>query len=189
MKFTIDITGAIKKTRTLKNIPRASRLQLERWAGVARKQIIRNISGPIVGRYEGGVKTGKLRRSIKHSITIFGQEYRLEIGSEGTKYARILEKGGRIYPRRRKFLTIPFKGVKGTAPMYRLMGKTFVYKSKRGKLLIAQKKGRGLTFLFILKKMVKIPPFRWLEQSIDQKRPLLDRLMRADELYKVAGRI
>ena len=190
MKFTVDVTGAIKKTRTLKKVPKASRYQLEKWAGQARKQIIRNISGPIIGRYESGRKTGKLRRSIHHKISIFGQEYRLVIGSHGVKYARILEKGGWIKPKRAKMLAIPLKGVQGTPEQYRIMGGTFIFKSKKGTLFIAKKKGkRSLALLFVLKKKVKIPPFQWLEQSIDQKRPLLERMMRPDELLKVAERI
>ena len=107
MSISIDIRGAVKKTKTLKNLPRATKYQLTSWGGQTQKHIIRNVSGGIVGKYKWGRRSGQLRRSIKSIIKIMGNRYQLEIGSWGVKYARILEKGGTIYPRRKKYLAVP----------------------------------------------------------------------------------
>ena len=96
----VDITGAIKKTRTLKKLPNAAKYQLTAWGGQAQKQIIRNVSGAILGK--GGRRSGQLRRSIRFFVKVFGKQYTLQIGSWGTKYARILEKGGIIRPKRKQ---------------------------------------------------------------------------------------
>ena len=84
-------------------------------------------------------------------------------------------------------MTVPLPGVKGRA---RNKKNTFVLKSKSGNLVIMQRKGKKkLKPLYVLKEKVKIPPFKWLEQSIDMKRPLLARMMSADELLKAGEKL
>ena len=116
-----------------------------------------------------------------------GNRYKVEIGSSGVIYARILEKGGTITPKKAKWLTIPLPGVKGRASNY---PDSFVIKSKSGNLLIVQKKGKsGIVPLFVLKKKVKIPDFRWLTGSLEEKRSTLDRMMNARELLRIAEKL
>jgi hypothetical protein len=107
MSIKVDIRGAVRKTKALKNIPRATGHQLGKWGAQAHIQISRNISGGIVGKYKWGNASGKLHRSIKSHIKILGNRYVFEIGSYNVKYARILEKGGTIYPKRKKYLAVP----------------------------------------------------------------------------------
>jgi len=183
----VDITGAIKKTKTLKNLPRATKYQLTAWGGRAKVQIFRNVTGGIVGKYKGGTRTGQLGRSIKFVVNTFGNMFRLQIGSFGTKYAHMLEKGGTIRPVRKQYLTIPVPGVKGWARNY---PNAFVIKSKKGNLLIVERQGKGnLRPLFILKKSVRIPAFRWLEKSVQQKRSLLNQMLSKQTLLKIAERL
>lgn len=182
-KMTIDTTGAKKKTQKLKKATGpAVRYQLTKFGSLAQKHIIRQISGTIFK-----TQTGKLRRSIRFKLKMFGNQYVLEIGSYGVVYSRILEKGGVIRPKRKQWLTIPLPGVKGAARNY---PDAFVIKSKKGNLLIVQKKGRsGLVPLFVLKKSVKIPDFRWLSGSVEDKRSVLNRMMSARELLRTAERL
>jgi hypothetical protein len=182
-KMTADFKGAIDKTGKLKKaVGPAVRYQLTRFGGLAQKHIMRQVSGGILK-----TRTGKLRRSIRFNIKLGNNHYYLEIGSHGVVYARILEKGGTITPKNAKFLTIPLPGVKGRASNY---PDAFVIKSKKGNLLLVQKKGRsGIVPLFVLKKSVKIPDFWWLKGSMEEKRMTLDRMLQARELLRIAERL
>ena len=186
VKFTADVSGAKKKNKVIKGIGPAARYQLTSWGSKATKTIIRNVSGGIIGKYKGGVRTGQLRRNIKFKIRGSKTDIYLEIGSWGVKYARILERGGTIRPKRVQYLTIPFPGVKGRAKNF---SNTFFHVSKKKNLVLMQSTGTKLKPLFLLKKSVQIPEFQWLERSIGQERPLLQRMMAKQELLKVAERL
>jgi len=90
-------------------------------------------------------------------------------------YAGIQETGGRVKPRRRKYLAIPLKAAQTKArdvsgkfigtiagqtqpSLYGVKG-LFVIKSKKGNLLLVKRKSKkgGIIPLFVLKKSVKIP--------------------------------
>jgi len=187
-EIKIDVTGAIKKTKTLLNLSKATKYQLTAWGSDFVKYLKQTaIKGRYVGKYKGGVRTGQLGRSIKFIVGIFGNLFKLEVGSWGTKYAHILEKGGIIRPIRKQYLTIPFPGVKGWARNY---PNAFVIKSKRGNLLIVERKGKtGLKPLYALKKQVKIPAFRWLEKSLGDRKGKLDNMLDKSHLYRVAEKI
>jgi len=184
----IDTTEAVKKTKALMNIPKATRYQLTKW-GSEFERYLKQVAttGRYIGRYKGGVRTGALRRSIKQKLSRIADGYKLEIGTVGSKYARILERGGTIRPRRKQYLTIPLPGVKGWARNYK---NAFFIESRKGNLLLAQKKGKkGLKPLFVLKKSVKIPAFRWLEKSMKDRKGKLDRMLNARQLYLVAKKM
>lgn len=182
-KMTVKLEGAVKKTENLKkSAGPAIKYQLTKFGGLAQKHVIRQVSGGILK-----TGTGKLRRNIVFQVKLFGNRFSLEIGSRGVVYSRILEKGGVIRPKRKQWLTVPLPGVKGRASNY---PDAFVIKSKKGNLLIVQKKGRtGLVPLFVLKKSVKIPDFRWLSRSMKEKRGTLDRMLTLRELMKIAERL
>lgn len=188
----IDTKGAVAKTKVLKKAaglesPSAIKFQLTKWGGLTQKFIIRNVSGGIIGKYKGGTRSGQLRRSIKFNIRGLKSYFQLEIGSFGVKYSRILEKGGVIYPKRKQWLTVPLPGVKGWARNY---PNAFIIKSKKGNLLIVEKKGKaGIKPLFVLKKSVRIPAFRWLEKSVKPKQSLLNRMLSTKELLRIAKRL
>lgn len=185
MSIKVKTEGAKAKVDILnKAASKAIGRQLTRWGGQAKIQIFRNVTGGIVGKYKGGRRSGDLGRSIDFKLREISRHYQLTIGSHGVKYARILEEGGTITPKRKKALTIPLPGVKGWARNY---PGAFIIKSKTGNLLLVEKKGKaGIRPLFVLKKSVEIPAFHWLQKSVDQKRSLLDRMLSKQELLRVA---
>ena len=188
----VDLTGAIKKTKTLQNLPKATKYQLTAWGSEFVRYLKQTaVKGRYVGKYKGGVRSGQLRRGIKKKVIVTGDAYKLEVGTQGVKYARILEKGGTITPKRKQYLTIPLKGVKGRARDY---PGAFVIKSKKGNLLIVQRrakkyKGSMLKPLFVLKKQVKIPRFAWLEKSLRDRKGKLDNMLGKARLYKTAEKM
>jgi hypothetical protein len=186
MKFKIDFSGARKKLKKLEYIEKAMKYQSEKWASKLLKHIIRNISGRILK-----TRTGHLRRNIAYIIKLIGHKLKLTVGTgvgraREVKYARILEKGGRIIPKRARMLTIPLPGVKGRARNYE---DTFILKSRKGNLLVVQRTGTGIRPLFILKREVNIPAFHWLFRSISDMKPWLYRLLDPDELLKLMNRM
>lgn len=183
MKMTIDVTK-YKKRRKKENMSKAFHFQLQKWTGKTVKQIIRNLSGPILK-----TRSGHLRRSItgktfkgKLIVAIIGSGI---FGRKPVKYARIQEKGGKIKAKK-KFLTIPLPGVKGTAANF---PDAFIIKSKKGNLLIVEKRGKtGLKPLFALKKEVTIPARYWLSKSIKEMKPSLLSSLKPVEILKVMKR-
>ena len=164
---------------------KAIHYQLQGWTGKTVKQIIRNLSGPILK-----TRSAHLRRSIT------GRTFRDELiyaiigsgifGRKAVKYARKLEKGGIIKPKKAKMLTIPLPGIKGKASNF---PNAFIIKSKKGNILLVEKKGKkGLRPLFVLKKQVKIPAFHWLRDSIKDMKPDLLRSLKPAEILKVMQR-
>lgn len=183
----VEAQGAMQKTRMLKNIPMATRYQLTRF-GSEFERYLKDVSvkGRYVGKYRSGRRTGALRRSITHSVKLLRGQYQLEVGTKGSPYARILEKGGTIHAKG-KLLTIPLKGTKGTA---RQQEGAFFVTSKKGNLLLARKKGKkGIKPLFVLKEKVRIPAKRWLSKSFGDRKGKLDRMMKKSEVLKIAARM
>ena len=102
-----------KKLRTVRNIELAIGKNLTHYAGQVIKKAKRNATGGIVGKYKWGRATGKLGRNIGHTLKLQVHKYYLTIGTgigpgkAGVVYARILEKGGVIRPKRAKYLAVP----------------------------------------------------------------------------------
>lgn len=72
------------------------------------------------------------------------------------------EHGATIRPRRRQWLTVPLPEALTAAGVPRRSSaraweNTFVQRSRRGNLLIFQKRGRGIVPLYVLRKSVEIP--------------------------------
>jgi hypothetical protein len=91
---------------------------------------------------------------------------------------RIHELGGVITPRRSRYLAIPldnalnFQGVP-LRPGPRFWKDTFVRKSRKGNLIIFQKRGPGkIVPLYLLKKRVRIPARLGLQATLDTAVPL-----------------
>lgn len=182
MKFTMD-DKKYRKRRRIQRLDKAFRLQLTRWGGKTIKRIKKNLRGPILN-----VGTAQLWRSIGMTSKTVGSVNSVTIGSgvagkKAPPYARIHEKGGTIKPKKAKMLTIPLPGIKGVAANY---PDAFIITSKKGNVLLVEKKGKkGLRPLFVLKKEVKIPARHWLSQSKNEMKPELIKLMRPQEIVKV----
>ena len=185
----VDVTGAVKKSRVVKALPRATKYQLTDWGGKFIKYLKSvAIRGRYVGKYKGGRKrTSELSRGIRKRVIVNGDVFKLEVGTYGVKFARILEKGGTIIPKRKQWLTIPLGKTQGWARNY---PGAFIIKSKKGNLLIVEKAGKNrLKPLFVLKKSVRIPAFHWLERSLKDRKGALDNMLAKPRLYRVAERM
>ena len=185
----VEITESCrKKQKACRNLSKATRYQMTGW-GTEFVRYLKEVAtrGRYIGKYKGGTRTGQLRRTIGMKLLPQGSDaYKLEVGTTGSKYARILEKGGVIRPVRKKMLTIPLPGVKGWARNY---DNTFIQRSRKGNLLIFQKVGKGIKPLFVLKDRVRIPAFMWMEKSLRDRRGKLDNMLSKTMLYRVAERM
>lgn len=187
----VDVTRARVKVSRLKDLPQLTRKKLAAWGALAVQVAKRNASGGIVGKYRGGRRTGQLKRNIAMKAVEFGAGDAgilvgtgPQVGTNETKYASILEHGGTIRPKKKKFLAIPLPGVKGVPANY---PDIFPITSKKGTHLLVAAKWRrvrggmnskrtgDLIPLFVLKKEVTIPPFHWLQGTIDTMLPELHR--------------
>ena len=123
-----------------------------------------------LGKKSGGVnkRTGGFIKSIKwHVGKVGAKKPFLKVGSDAP-FAVIRERGGTIRARRVTFLTIPFKGITGTAPEFK---NTFVVTTMSGFKFIAQLRGKKLRPLFALKKSVQHPRQPWFKPSVKKNLP------------------
>ncbi len=186
LELQTQITGSQATFKDVaKGLDRVSRgaISIEQLDIVVRRQLIRymnEVATAMSDRHStpwpGGTKATRLskrtgdliasiRRSIRFSgkLTKSGGERRAFIGSP-LIYASIQEFGGTIRAKRAQYLTIPLpaamdhRGIM-LLPKARDYPNTFIAKSRKGNLIIFQKKpGRKLIPLFVLKKEVVIPP-------------------------------
>jgi hypothetical protein len=123
------------------------------------------------GRWPGGTsdnslsrRSGGMGKSIRASVRVDGAIIKdIEGRIGGNRIARVHEFGAIIRHKKKEYLTIPLKAALDSRGIpkrtkARDWKNTFVGKSKRGNLLIFQKRASGLVPLYALKKMVVIPP-------------------------------
>lgn len=109
-------------------------------------------------------RSGRAVRSIQSSVRVKGKTLNTVEGRiGGVFYLATHETGARITARKSKFLTIPLRAAlnsDGTPKKKRARAwrNTFVAKSKKGNLIIFQKRGGRIVPLYVLKRSVKIPP-------------------------------
>lgn len=112
-------------------------------------------SAPVENKWSW--RTGALAKSYR----IFMKKGDM-IGYYGSnsQYSRSIEDGGTIRPRRAKMLAIPLDaakyGVGGTVSA-RHHSDLFMIRSKKGNLLLVKAEAGGITPMFVLKDMVKLP--------------------------------
>jgi phage gpG-like protein len=125
-------------------------------------------------------RTGKLVSSIRKSIRVQGRSTDPggTVGRIGSPlvYASTQEFGATIRPRRAQYLTIPLPAAMNNRgvmlfPKARDYPRTFVQMSRRGNLIIFQKRGRDAVPLFVLKREVKIPPRLNLGKALELAGP------------------
>lgn len=182
MDIKIDLSGALQKTETLAKTPQAARKCLQRWGS----ETVLVLKRSAAGMKSSGRKSGQLARAV--GMRMAGNV--LTVGTNvqkqtDVKYAKIQDEGGDIVPRTKKFLTIPFPGVKGRATDYK--GQSFFITSKAGNLLLCMKKGKtGIRPLFLLTKHVRIQPSYWFSRPMFEQLPVLNQYMDPDFIYDVA---
>jgi hypothetical protein len=206
MEIRFDMAGAIRKTAALRLVPRAALKQLQKW-GAKTVEVLKREAADM--KSTPGRKTGQLARAV--GMKMDGAERTLTIGTNvarqtDVKYAAIQDTGGPIKAKNKKYLTIPFPGVKGRAADYQGAG-SFILKSKSGNLLIVAPTYRktrvagggyrgsgykatgGLKALFLLKKEVYIPATRWFSGPTQMMEAILPQYMGEAEVYAEAERM
>lgn len=154
-------------------------------AATAHAQLVNNVSNRILRH-----RTGDLSESIQFRIETTGKGLTAYIGANvltgaRLKYANILETGGRITPKKKKFLTIPLQPAlypSGASRMPRATDwpNTFIKKTQQKRLIIFQKRGKKkIVALYLLLKKVEMPDFRYLSRSLAQVKPRVLEIMSA----------
>lgn len=142
-------------------------------------------------------RSGALRRSFGFALGGSGADAELKLFSAGLPYARTQEYGGTIRPKNKRYLTIPLPDaltpagvLKGGARLVP-RGKgyatadgdpTFIFRSKRGNLLVGARAKNGKTrLLYALRSQVNLRPRLGFRQVFETyTAPLLLSLMRAE---------
>lgn len=162
-----------------------------RGIGADWERYVKTSIGPGGKMNQGGPRlhnrTGALRRSVRFKLSKGTLSVRMMVGGKGAPHAGLQERGGVVRPRgSKKYLTVPLPTAKtasgalsGSArirpaglrktrsgKIRRVFktdrGETFIYKSKRGNLIVAVKPKAGKKpnlkrdSLYVLKKSVRV---------------------------------
>lgn len=165
---------------------------LRTWTGAARpvagamRDYLDHVARILVDRnstpYPGGTTTTSLStrtgagvRSIIRSVQVKGTTWETLSGTiGGSRRLSIHETGGTIRAKR-GMLTIPLPAAlnsRGVAPPFaRQWQNTFVARSKKGNLLIFQRRGVEIVPLYVLKPSVYIPARLGMEKELNEQFP------------------
>lgn len=149
------------------------------------KLIAGRVAGRMKGPWPGGTsartlsrRTGAASKSVTNSVRITEEtDYILgRIG--GVWYLRTHENGAVIRAKRAGWLTIPLPAALDSrgVPLKRRArdwANTFIMKSKKGNLLIFQKRGGTIVPLYVLKKSVRIPKRLGMREELVRYKNLL----------------
>lgn len=191
-QFSVDFTGAIHKTATLKAMPKATKHVLTQWATDTVMMLKRSAAAQ--QRSGRGRKTGQMGRNV--GIEKTGNEEVTKIvigtgvgGTQSVKYASIQDQGGTIH-KKTKLLTIPLGATKGLIRNY---PGGFFFRPKSGGLFYAgpgkTRSGKPLRALFVLKDKVTLPASHWFSGIAEPRAADLAALMRPEHVIKVAERM
>lgn len=177
---------ADKLEKALSTAPRKLYAALKRRLGGMRGYLHKWVRKEIAQKkFKGGqflhVRTGAFRRSfdvVDHGTSIDTLRFVTGAVRNVPPYADIHEYGGVITPKKGKFLAIPLEAAKTVRADVGRGGPrdfedTFIFTSKAGNKIIAQRSGDGLTPLFVLKESVKIPPRLGFFHAWDAQMPAL----------------
>lgn len=144
-----------------------------------------------VGAAQGRLqrRSGRAMRMLAAGVAVVGTGDNTVGRLHGPRYLAVHEKGATVSAKRAKYLAIPLPAAltKTGVPKKRRPREwknTFVQRSRRGNLIIFQKRGGTLIPLYVLKKSVSIPPRLGLGATTKIAIPvfedrLFDRLMQA----------
>jgi hypothetical protein len=101
-------------------------------------------------------------------------------------YAEIQNRGGTITPATKDYLAIPLSSeAKNRWPRDWPVGDLFAFRSKRGNLLLAERRtGTDLRIHYLLRKSVDIPATNYLEQAMQEAEPTIVEIV--DEAVQAA---
>lgn len=137
-----------------------------------------NLAGPILRR-----RTGHLSRSVGSMIVTENNNISATIGSgvrtgQRVVYANILETGGVIRPKNARYLTIPLRAAMTGSGVVRRRARdwpnTFIENG-----IIYQRRGENAVPLFVLRRSVRIPPFRYMARTVTETQNVVIRSVQA----------
>lgn len=125
-------------------------------------------------------RTGQGLRDIRDSITVTGEslsELRGVIDAVG--YMAAHEEGATIRPTQGQYLTVPLPAAMRSNGLPKKQSardwdNTFVKRSKKGSLLIFQKRGRNIIPLYILMEQVTLRPRLRLQETFNKELPYFE---------------
>lgn len=118
-------------------------------------------------------RTGGLVASIEKSVRITGTTFGDLEGHISAAFPGIVhEFGATITPKKSKFLTVPLPAALDQRGVpYRKRARdwdnTFIARSKKGNLIIFQRRGTQVVPLYVLKTSVKIPPRLGMRETLN----------------------
>lgn len=187
----VKITAASKAVTEVPYQMRTHVVDALRGIGADWERYVKESIGPGGKTNQGGPRlhnrTGALRRSVRFKLNKSRMAVRLMVGGKGAPHAGLQEYGGTVRPTRRKYLTVPLSNAKtasgaisGSArirpaglrktrkgKIRRVFktdrGETFIYRSRRGNLIVAvkpktKKPNLKRDSLYVLKKSVRVRP-------------------------------
>ena len=160
-------------------------------AGAAHQRAMAQRFVPYGQRDPIQTRSGALRRSFGWAVRGSGLDSEMRVFSTGIPYARVQEEGGVVRPKNKRYLTVPLPDaltgagvLKGGARLVPRGRKyetadglpTFIFRSKRGNLLIgARAKNDALRLLYVLKPEVRLKARLGFRETFDKiTEPFLD---------------
>jgi len=190
-KVVADWREAKRKKEVLARVPEAFQRQVNKWAAetiVAIKERLR--SGEFFKR-----EPKEIAQRLDYRVKKIGEREAevilgtgKVIGRREVVYAAIQEFGGVIRPVKKKALTIPFKGVRHSAPMYMPEG-SFIKRGDDGRAYIVKAGKRKLKYLFLLSRRVELPARRWWSKSVGKRVKEIDKYINEDILWERAKKL
>lgn len=149
---------------------------LQRVAARLREEHGSPYSGPDPSSTVLKVRSGAGLRSILNSVKLKGATLETIEGSISTAGLTVHETGATITPRRSKYLTVPLPAALTSQGLpkrarARDWDNTFVQRSRRGNLIIFQRRGASIVPLYILKDRVRLPPRLGMEKHFNDALP------------------
>ena len=128
-----------------------------------------------------GQRTGALGRSFR--ATMFATKGDDISGGafSSLSYAQIQDEGGTIKPRTRQYLAVPIstkaKRTVGLWPRHWAKGVLFLIRSRAGKLLLVERKARGLQVHYLLTKSVSLRGKNYIGDAETRSAPMVQQIL------------
>jgi hypothetical protein len=185
MRIRADFSEAKKDIAALSKLDSDFQKRMEEWKNESVRQLKFRARGMRKSYWR---KSGHLALSTNGRVLRTPTGLRIILGSgvfaPEVPYAVLQEEGGTIRPKRAKWLAIPFRGVKGFPREY---NDTFFARSKRGNLIMFQKRGKDKEPLFAMKKEVKVQASRWFSSVIGKQKEKLAAMLSENNILARLG--
>jgi hypothetical protein len=185
--ITISKTDLKRLDKVLKNVDPGQRAgALYKSFRIASLDMENALKRSVTGKYLK-VRSGLFRNSIQNVVRFSKSMLSAVIGSgvrtgERMSYANVHESGGTISAKNGKYLTVPLDKNKTRAGVARKKARdltdSFVFRSKKDNLIMAEKIDQKIVPMFVLKENVKIKGKKYLSNTLrTNKSKFINRLI------------